>query len=55
MVSHLQAMLMHTMVAQSLWEEQPIFDLTKGPLHEMEPIPDTVWVILKLRLVITKI
>lgn len=31
-----------------------MFDLTEGPLHEMDPIPDMAWVSVKQKLVITR-
>lgn len=49
MVSCLQDMLeqrWHT----SSGSNQPISDLTQGPLHEMEPVPNTAGVTKKLTL-----
>jgi hypothetical protein len=30
--------------------DQPISDVTLGPLHKMEPLPNTTWVSKNLRL-----
>lgn len=38
------------MVAQSLWEEPTKIWFDLGSLHEMEPIPDTIWVTQNLKL-----